>query len=128
MTCRFTEKRDFSAHFGPGGAGRRLSFPFFKGKTLYIQGSGAPSAHAAKTGDNSVSILCQLCDKKNVFPFFHFSRFSFPSVLGGEGTPPLARGGVPWQIVPRKLTEGLPKKESPMTVVLHTINLNNEEL
>ncbi|HIX40255.1 MAG TPA: hypothetical protein H9857_05600, partial [Candidatus Desulfovibrio intestinigallinarum] len=32
------------------------------------------------------------------------------------------------QIVLRKLTEGLLKKESPMTVVLHTINLNNEEL
>ena len=47
----------------------------------------------------------------------------------GEGEPPLlAREGGSRQIVPRKLTEGLPKKESPMTVVLHTINLNNEKL
>ena len=35
-SCRFAEKRGFSAHFGPGGAvPPPRVFTFFKGETLY---------------------------------------------------------------------------------------------
>ena len=47
--------------------------------------------------------------------------------LGGRETPLLAREGFPADCT-KKVNKGIVKKESPMTVVLHTINLNNEKL
>ena len=48
--------------------------------------------------------------------------------IQGEGNPLCSRErGVPADCT-KKVNKGIVKKESPMTVVLHTINLNNEKL
>ena len=93
---------------------RRISEP--------SSGSSKPAAHVSML----LPFPTHFCDEDHKTASRKPGHSCYRSL--GEGTPLCYRERVFRQIVLRKLTEGLLKKESPMTVVLHTINLNNEEL